>query len=272
MFPTHADYTYPFGVPRTYFDPARVALIPLYPDYIADYHVHFLRYIYYMCYLNAEGSYPSEMTYEELEIMLNDKVNSRCKPRIKKILIAEAPNVPATYFYNSTVPFIGISPFTTAVRTCLFPGRMFINQVDFLMACAAEGFLLLDLFPYAIYGGYSNTGANPYRNACKSAFCGIPYAYPINIINTLNSLICCIDDDLSLAFALIRFGNPILSDAACVTAITTWLAINGKTLVPIGAVDIIRPMPIAGASNYLRVVGQAGPLGPSAGLLAAAGF
>lgn len=225
-----------------------------------------------MCYLNAEGKYPSEMTYEEIEIRIKDKANSKCKPRIKKILIAEAPNIPATYFYNSTLPFIGASPFTTAVRTCLFPDTVFINQVDFLMACAREGFLLLDLFPYAIAGGYNGTMAASYRNACKSAFCGIPNAYPINIINTLNSLLCCIDNNLSLAFALIRFGNPILGDAACVAAITGWLAANGKTLVPIDAVDINRTIPIAGASGYLRVVGQAGPSGPSAALLAAAGF
>jgi len=168
MLLTITDYRFPFLVPGTYFNPARVALTPDYAVYITDYHVHFLRYIYYMCHLDAKGDYPTEMNYDEL---INKLKNKRpCKPKIKKILFAEAPNVPATYFYNSTLPFLAANPFTSPVSNCLFPGIVFVNQVDFLIACARAGFILLDLFPYAIAGGYTATNTNIYRNACKSAF------------------------------------------------------------------------------------------------------
>jgi len=88
----------------------------------------------------------------------------------------------------------------------------------------------------------------------------------------LNSISCCIEDKFSLAFALIRFGNPVLEDAVCVTELTNWLAINGKSLNPSGAVNILRPIQIILVSDYLRVVGQQGLFGPSAALLAMAGF
>lgn len=55
---TNAEYNYPLGIPRGYFNGKAV---PSFLDYLRDYHVYFMRYIYYMCIMNAEGNYPYEL-------------------------------------------------------------------------------------------------------------------------------------------------------------------------------------------------------------------
>lgn len=237
----------------------------LYPDYLNSYHIHYLRYIYYLCFLNATGPYPSEIGLEEIKHNVSQK-KSDCKKKIRKILIGEAPNVPATYFYNPGTPLVG--PWYNPILTSLFPtGTVFATRTDFLMACAGEGFLLMDLFPYdgAVYPATSN--------AYQSAFSGLPQvSFTYNIINRLNDIVCCLEDQFSIAFGLIRFGNPIVGDPACVGAFNAFLLANGKTLNPIGALDSLRTIPVPGASPFSRVAGMAGLFGPNSGLLVAAGF
>ena len=113
-----------------------------------------------------------------------------------------------------------------------------------------------------------------YTNACINAFSGI---YPINIINQLNSIIFCISKELSIGFAMRSFGENILTSPVCVHDFTTWQTLNGIILNPIGVVNAIRPIPIIGASNYLRICYQGGPngggpMGPNASLMNTAGI
>ena len=85
---TNADYNSPLGIPRGYFNGTAV---PVFPDFLTVYHVHFMRYIYYMCIMNAEGNYPNELSIEEILKGFELNKGKKCKPRIKKILIGEAP-------------------------------------------------------------------------------------------------------------------------------------------------------------------------------------
>jgi len=274
---TNADYNYPLGIPGGYFNGRAV---PLFPDYLLDYHVHFMRYIYYMCIMNAQGNYPNELSIEEILREFEINKERKCKLKIKKILICEAP--PPTvlnYFYNPASqwtaagrPGVGGTAFTGAIQTALFGTTFFTTKLDFLMECAREGFLLLDLFPYAIT--YTARVGTRYRNACISALGAGPAPCPHNILNTLNYLIGCIEKRIAFGFALKSFGNVIITDAVSMANFNAWCLANGITLNPPGPLDQIRvaPPPVPNASNYLRVCGRNGLFGPCPVLLNLAGF
>jgi hypothetical protein len=276
---TAADYNDPLGIIGGYFNGRAV---PPFPDYVTDYHTHFMRYIYFLCIMNAEGEYPVEISIEEIQSAFQKSKERKCKAIIKKILIGEAP--PPTllnYFYNPSPlrwnattgnPTRGQS-WTSTVKNTLFPGVLFPNTVSFLKACAREGFLLLDLFPYPIL--YSGTrGTIAYQNACLSAFGFGAAPYPHNINQTLNSLLCCIQDPIAFGFALKSFGEIIMNDGVSIANFNIWCVTNGIALNPPGPLNQIRllPAPFVAASDYLRVCGIPGPSGPNGGLLTIAGF
>ncbi len=269
MLLTPAAYNLPLVLPGSYFN-GRAPLPPsgpwLFPNYSATYHIHYLRYLYYLCYQDATGPYPTEISYEEIAKAFSDK-GHQCKKKIRKILIGEAPNVPGTYFYNPATSVTSGGSFYSPIVTALFPaGTVFANRIDFLMACARAGFLLMDLFPYD--GGVYPATPTAYR----SAFCGSPQPYTYTIIQRLYDISCCLEDTFSIAFSLIRIGNPILSDPTSVAEFNDFLLANRKALNPAGPLDALRGAPIPGASDYVRVVGKRGPFGPVAGLLTTAGF
>jgi hypothetical protein len=275
---TNTDYNFPLGIPRGYFNGTHV---PPFPDYLRDYHVHFLRYIYYMCIMNAEGDYPNELSIEDILNGIELNKGRKCKPRIKEILIGEAPPPnPLNYFYNPSPlkwnaatgnPSRGQS-WTSAIKRSLFPGVTFPDTTSFLMACAREGFLLLDLFPYAIK--YSRRNNANYKQACISAWGAGAVPYPHNIINTLNFVVCCIQKTISVGFALTSFGREILTDVGSVGNINAWCRANGITLDPSGPLDQLRLVapPVPNASNYLRICHRRPMLSPCPILLNLAGF
>jgi hypothetical protein len=275
---TNTDYNFPLVIPRGYFT-GRV--VPTYHDYLCDYHVHFMRYIYYMCIMNAEGNYPNELSIDDILNGIELNKGKKCKPRIKKILIGEAPSPnPLNYFYNPSPlrwnaatgnPSSGQS-WTSAIKNSLFPGVMFPDTTSFLMACAREGFLLLDLFPYAIT--YSRRNNSNYMQACISALGTGPFPYPHNIINTLNYLVCCIQKTISIGFALTSFGTIILTDVGSVGSFNAWCMANGITLDPPGPLDQLRLVapPLPNASKYLRICHRRPMLSPCTILLNLAGF
>ena len=275
---TATDYNYPLGIPRGYFNGKAV---PPFPDYLSDYHVHFLRYIYYLCIMNAEGEYPIEMTIEQIQGAFERNKEKKCRPIIKKILIGEAPPPnPLNYFYNpsplrwnaATGNPSRRQSWTSAIKNSLFPGVAFPDTVSFLIACAREGFLLLDLFPYAIsYSGRNNAN---YMQACISAWGAGPVPNPHNIINTLNYLVCCIQKNIAIGFALTSFGTIILTDIGAVGAFNAWCLANGITMNPPGPIDQIRLVmpPVPYASNYLRICHRRPMLAPCSILLNQAGF
>jgi hypothetical protein len=271
-----AEYNYPIGIAGGFFN----GLVPLATPaaFPTNYEIDFMRYIYYMCVLEAEGDYPIEVSYEVIISALRKKENN-CKPRIKKILIGEAP--PPTYlnyFYNSDPlrwnprtgnPTKG-QAWTSAIKTALFPGVTFPDTISFLKACAKCGFILLDLFPYNIsYSG--KRGRRSYSEACISAFGGIA-PYPNNIINSLTALKCCLNKEIAIAFAMKSFGEIILNDPGCVANFNIWLNTNGMNLNPPGPIELNRLLPNLYDSSFLRVCGRRYLLAPCSRLLVSAGI
>jgi hypothetical protein len=275
---TAADYNQPLGIPDCYFNGKAV---PPYRDYMRDYHIHFMRYIYYMCIMNAKGGYPVKITMAEIQSAFEKNKGKKCRPKIKKILIGEAPPpIPLNYFYNPSPlrwnvakgkPTTG-QGWTSAIKNALFSKLVFPDTVSFLKACAREGFLLLDLFPYAIT--YSSRSSSKYKQACISAWGAGPTPYPHNIINTLNYLVCCIQKNIAIGFALTSFGTIILTDVGAVAAFNAWCLANGITLNPPGPIDQIRLVipPVPNASKYLRICHRRPMLTPCPILLNQAGF
>ena len=275
---TKTDYDFPLS-PTGEFSGIPV---PPFADYYANYHIDFLRYLYYMCIMNADGEYPIDISAKQIEEAFNNRDNSKkCKPRISKILIGEAPSVSVgKYFYNAfpIIPWNATkglpkgSGFTwiVEIKKALFPTTHHANKIEFLKACAKRGFLLIDLFPYAIDYDNIKKRKKTYKDACKSSFNG---PYPINVIDTLENIKCCIKDEFSIGFGLIRFGDPILGDITSCSNFNNWLSINGKTLIPAGNIQALRPH-IHGrrASKYIRVCGKAGAFGPVCVLLNDAGI
>jgi hypothetical protein len=273
------DYIYPIGISGGYFNGKAV---PSFPDYLRDYHVHYMRYIYYMCIMNGDGNYPNELSIEDILRGIELNKRKKCKPIIKKILIGEAPPPnPLNYFYNPSYlrwnarkgnPSKGQS-WTSTIKNTLFPGILFPDTVSFLQACAREGFLLLDLFPYNL--NYNNNDKR-YEKACIGAFGFGVLPYPHSILNTMNFLLCYIQDQkiLSVGFGLKRFGNAILNDGLTSGSFNTWALENGIILNPAGSIEQIRvPSPaLTNASTYLRVCGIAGPSFPLTALLNQSGF
>jgi hypothetical protein len=272
---TLPDYNAPLIIPGGYFNGRITPLTPIeFNDFLTTYHLDYLRYLYFLCIIGAEGEYPLDITLEEIEEAFNNQ-DRNCIPRINKILIGEAPPPNYTnYFYNINSPWNAVNGnpgvgqgWTTAIKNALFPGMIFHTKTEFLIACAQSGFLLLDLFPYPIT--YTGRNTIMYQNACINAFRG---TYPINFISQLNSIICCISIELSIGFAMRSFGEYILNSADCVTDFHSWQALNGIILNPLGSINLIRPIPIIGASNFLRICYQGGannggPMGPNVALM-----
>ncbi len=61
---TVTDYYFPLGIPGGYFNGK---FVPTFHDYLRDYHIHFMRYLYFLCIKNADGDYPIEISIEEIE-------------------------------------------------------------------------------------------------------------------------------------------------------------------------------------------------------------
>lgn len=276
---TAADYNFPSRLPGGFFNGR---MVPTLPDYLNEYHIHYMRYLYFMCIMNGEGEYPFEISFEDIQRAFDEsKRNKNCKPLIKKILIAEAPPfTKANYFYNPSSPWtvkgkpgVGGTSYTGVIQTTLFPGVLFPTKLDFLKACAREGFLLLDLFPYSIsFAGTRNTLR--YRNACISAFGSGPTPYPLSILKTLKDLTCCIEKNLTVGFALKVMGEAINNNVHCVADFDSWLLANRITSNPGGSLNQLRLVPskVPGASRYLRVCWRNGLFGPCSNLLKTAGF
>jgi hypothetical protein len=284
---TAADYNYPLGIPGGYFNGK---VVPPFPDYLRDYHVHFMRYLYYLCIMNAEGEYPVEISLDDILRAFDECKSKKCKdctPRIRKILIGEAPPPkPLNYFYNPSHLRWNVAKgkptkgqgWTSAIKNALFPGMAFPDTVSFLKACAREGFLLIDLFPYAISYSKSRGAVNKpnpsFRAACISAWGAGIAPYPHNIISTLYNLVCCIQKNIAIGFSLTVFGNIVLKDPTAVGAFNTWSLANGIILNPPGSIDQLRLVmpPVPNASGYLRICHRRPMLSPCPILLNLAGL
>lgn len=262
-----SDYKYPLGIAGGYFSKKPV---PPFKYYLKNHHIHFLNYLYYLLVMGAEGEYPGEeFSVEEItgeiEKVLKEtpRKNKKCI-LIKKILIGEAPPENGDYFYDPLGKWSNSSLWYHGPMKCMFPGQNFPKKIDFLKACAKEGFLLLDLFPYAIKYGSRNT--KMYKDACVSAFCG---PYPINILNTLQDLLPFLNPVLSIGFGLTSFGQAILKNQIC---FAPFLKKNNISLDPSGPIDLNRSPTQKGVSDFLRICHKRGGFGPNAGLLKMAGF
>jgi hypothetical protein len=265
---SEADYNDPLGIPGGFFT------TPTYQNYIIDYDVHFMRYLYFMCIQNSEGGYPNNMDMEEIQNAFEENKGKNCGPKIKKILIGEAPPPTAqNYFYNTNNLRWNVhTQWTRAIKDALFPEDNFPNIVSFLIACAKHGFLLLDLFPYAIT--YSSRTSPRYRQACINAWGFGNQAYPHNIKVKLDYLICYISKEISFGFALKSFGEIIMTDDDSNRNFENWRHEQEINLLPQGLLNQIRINPIdyPGASNFLRVCGRQNLFGPCPELLISAGF
>jgi hypothetical protein len=277
---TNLTYNAPLGIQNGYFNQN---VVPTFPDYLMNYHLHFMRYLYFLCIMNGEGEYPFEMSIENIQSTFDDCKKKKCNDctlGIKKILIGEAPPPnPQNYFYNPNSPWtddgrpgVGGSAFTGAIQTALFGATVFATKLDFLIQCAREGFLLLDLFPYPI--SFTARTSRSYRNACISAWGAGPTPFPHNIFNILDYLICCIQKRIAFGFALKSFSEVIIANADSVAIFNEWCLENGIILNPPGPLEQIRVLPtlVANASNYIRVCGRNGLYGPCPVLLNSAGF
>ena len=276
---TNPDYAFPLAIPGGYFNGR---IVPPFNIYLTDYHVHFMRYLYYICVMGAHGPYPIELELEEIQAALDDcrkKNCEKCRGRISKILIAEAPPPnPFNYFYNPYSPWttgggpgFGGVAYTGAIKSALFPGTLFPTKIDFLIACARKGFLLLDLFPYAI--SYTNRGSARYQAASLSAWGVGLTPYPYNALSTLNNLRCCIDKSIAFGFALTSFGRNILVNSGAVSTFDAWCVTNGIVLNPPLNLDQVRiATPSPSAPKYLRLCHRRGLFGPCPNLLNLAGF
>lgn len=282
---TSANYNAPLILPKGFF---HGRWVPTFPDYVANYYIHYLRYLYFLCIMGAndDAAYPSDMKVADIERAFKEHEKSgftrRARP-IHKILLAEAP--PPTernYFYNPSSPWNsskgkpgrGGAAYSGAIQKTLFPKRKFSSKIDFLRACAKEGFLIIDLFPYAIsYSGSARRSA-AYQAACISAFGGGATPYPINFCSVLENLKFCLQESITIGFALTSFGRIILTDTTCVKSFDHWCFKNGISLNPIGSIGITAlptttpPSP----SGFTRVCHRRGLFGPDAGMMSRIGF
>lgn len=275
---TNADYNFPCEFRSGYFYNKNV--IP-FTEYLDNYHVHFMRYLYFMCIMNAEGEYPNNLNVEEINNAFQENEARKQSPSIKKILVCEAPPpIINNYFYNASDlrwnttsgnPTIGQN-WTSTIKNTLFPGVFFTDTVSFLKACANEGFLILDLFPYPIK--YNNRKSIIYKEACINAFGFGNAPYRHNIISTLSYLNPYISNTISFGFALTSFGRIILSDNNSVNSFNHWCYLNNVNLTPEGSISIPRIVqaPVLNASEYLRICHRRPMLGPCSILLNLAGF
>lgn len=244
--------------------------VPSFTFFEENYHIHFLRYLYYICVMSAGEEYPINITLEELKRgFASNKIN--CKPKISKILIGEAPPPKySNYFYNTTIPWKSGNPagmdycWTKAVKDALYPSTPFTSQIEFLAACAEKGFLLIDLFPYAI----SYKGKRKTKNYKLAAALGMK-----QIMSFLDVINCCLHGKIAIAFGLKSFGEIILDDAKTVSLFNIWLAKKNFTLTPPSFITEPRlcSCPLF-QSKYLRVCGAVGYFHPLSCLLIQAGI
>lgn len=243
--------------------------VPNFKTFEKNYHIHFLRYLYYICVMCAEGDYPENITLDEIKKGFASK-KGKCKPKINKILIGEAPpDNHANYFYNTQIPWVNGNPkgiqfcWTKAIKDALFPNTTFITKIDFLVACAKKEFILIDLFPYPI-SGKVNGRSSSYK---KSIIIAIK-----KILNYFDK-ISCLQSEIAIAFGLKRYGEIILDDTATVITIKNWLHRNHKTLTPPTVIEESRLCccPLL-HSKYLRVCGARGYYHPLSCLLIQAGI
>ncbi len=244
--------------------------VPPFKSFEDTYHLQFLRYLYYICIMGAEGKYPIDVSLEEIIQAFAGK-KGKCKPKISKILIGEAPPPKfGNYFYNATIPWKSGIPdgpdfcWTKAVKDALYPSTPFTSQIEFLAACAQKGFLLVDLIPYAIsYKGKRKTKKYKYA---------VDYGM-VQIITFFDAINCCLHDEIAIAFGLKSFGEIILDDATRVMGVNTWLKRIHKTLTPPFVIEEPRLCccPLF-QSKYLRVCGAKGYYHPLSCLLIKAGI
>ena len=261
MHQTQVDYNFPLADKNGYFYGKIAPSLTLYQKtYLAD----FLRYLYFICIIGGDGSYPIDKSIEDILVEFKNLKKGTCEGKIKKILIGEAPPPNYNnYFYNIRGFWPARTVWISQVSVALFPGIIFATKIDFLRACAKAGFLLLDLFPFAIV--YPNRGDKGYILACTST-------YNMDLLATLDWLSPCIDRNFGIGFGLKSMGEAVLMDPLCVIKFDTWVMKNGKTLNPIGSIALHRGVAIVSCSIFLRVCLTRGSFGPNARLLNMAGF
>lgn len=243
--------------------------------YLATYHLDYLRYLFYMCIMGAEGNYPIHITFQEIEDAFKNNEN-KPSAKINKILIGEAPPTSyVNYFYNIHSPWNNITgtpgrgqAWTSSIKNALFPGINFPNKTEFLKACAQGGFLLLDLFPYP-YNFSQTRNARAYHHACISSF---SVQDPIGVISNLNSISTHLSKEISVGFGMKSFGEIILNSPVCNADFQNFLSAQNAVLTPLGNLNVIRIIQILGTSQYLRICYQggannSGPMGPNAALM-----
>lgn len=280
---TQAEYDFPKSIPNSYFHGrASKVAIPTFQDWQKNHHIHFLRYLWYLLDQNFNNVYPSGnqsgISYEDLQKEIDDlekKIEGQLSSSngirpIKKILIGEAPPPGNNYFYDNTTltgPWIN-APWKACYHSLGKPNQ----KSNYLIKMAQAGFLLLDLFPYAI--SFTNRDTIKYETSCISAFRNGPSFYPINIMATLCKLQNQINLTSSIAFGMKKFGEAILNNkSGCVLNFNRCTSKNGFGLHPAGPIDCLRtppPNPLA-ISNYLRIISDTSG-NPNATLLIDAGF
>ncbi len=232
----------------------------------------FLKYLLLLC-VEGIDSYKDvdELSYENCIELFN---NRKCKRKISKILICEAPPPSFTnYFYNPKSSWNSTSgkpgkgqAYTTAVFNALFPGWAFSSKVEFLEECAKSGFLLLDLFPLPV--NFSTLRRKKgFNSLCISQFM-------VKVLAFLGDKQCCIDLDspLGFAFGLKSSGEAILRDASAVAAFNTWQAGAGIILNPPIPIGALRPYAHPDESVYHRVCARRFVLFPISALLRTSGI
>ena len=94
-------YNAPLMITGGYFNGRVAPLTPAeFNRFLTTYHLDYLRYLYFLCIMGAEGEYPLDITLEAIEKAFKNK-EKKCIPKIKKILIGEAPPPNyCNYFYK----------------------------------------------------------------------------------------------------------------------------------------------------------------------------
>ncbi len=268
-----ADYNCPLGQPEGAYLTGVCGVLPIagaadWGNFERDYYAPFLRYLYFICFQNADGAYPVKLSVKEMCESLTDLFRKKkCVSRnIRSILIAESPSpAPANYFYNlaGAPGWDAAGTFCGEIRLALgIPGGL--TKTQFLVECARCGFIVLDLFPFVTMAIPAGAQPNAYKTAVKRAwgFCPSVVPYPMNIRELLDFIFCCLNKNLSVGFSLPRFGNVILGDLCSYTEFNNWLAINGIVLNPAGAVEMLRVPAVVGRSIFLRICWQNGYFAP----------
>ncbi len=304
---TDKEYDYPKTISGSYFHgQASKVTIPTFKEWQRNHHIHFLRYLWYLLDQNFDNDYPSidisdedlQKKIDDLEEKIKKQLSSSNEIRpIKKILIGEAPPLlphpPAkgNYFYHTGSWPQKPGPWINAPKKCMFLNKTYTSKDLFLQNCAKKGFLLLDLFPYAIKFTSSLRNGPDYKVACKEAFNNPNGNYPLNILSTLNQLKNHIHKDFTIVFGMNSFGETILNDKiGCVTSFISYgfnlqnprnaslisfnnyMNSNHLNLKNLGVIDFFRlPKHNLANSNFLHVVSD-NSNNPNATLLKVAGF